>query len=38
MEEVKSTLVECAALPISIIIIGVGGSNFEKMKVLDGNT
>lgn len=28
---------DCAKLPISIIIIGVGDANFADMKVLDGD-
>ena len=37
MKKVVDTVVECSGLPLSIIIIGIGYSNFEKMKVLDGS-
>lgn len=37
MESTKRLIVDCARLPISIIIIGVGDANFSDMKVLDGD-
>lgn len=36
MEETKSLIVDMGALPISIIIVGVGNADFSNMEVLDG--
>lgn len=36
MDKVINSLVEAAILPISIIIVGIGKANFEKMHQLDG--
>ena len=38
MEQTKSAIVDAALLPISIIIVGVGGANFDAMEELDGDT
>ena len=38
MEQTKSAVVDAAILPISIIIIGVGGADFDAMEELDGDT
>ena len=37
MNETVEELVKAAELPVSIIIVGVGDSKFEKMKKLDAN-
>mmetsp|Transcript_16748 Transcript_16748/g.27550 ORF Transcript_16748/g.27550 Transcript_16748/m.27550 type:complete len:621 (+) Transcript_16748:135-1997(+) len=37
MENTKQAIVNAAALPLSIIIIGVGNADFEAMEVLDGD-
>jgi len=37
MDETINTLVGAARLPLSIIIIGVGGADFTKMEILDGD-
>ena len=37
LEETKRAIVDASALPISIIIIGVGKENFAPMDVLDGD-
>jgi hypothetical protein len=36
MEQVIHTITEISRLPVSIIIIGVGNANFQKMQILDG--
>ena len=38
MEQTKSAIVDAAPLPISIIIVGVGGADFGAMDELDGDT
>jgi len=38
MEQTKSAIVDAAILPISIIIVGVGGADFDAMEELDGDT
>ena len=38
MEQTKTAIVDAAKLPMSIIIIGVGGADFDSMEVLDGDT
>jgi len=35
MDDIISTIVVGSKIPISIIIVGIGNSNFEKMEVLD---
>lgn len=37
MEATLNEIVEASVLPMSIIIVGVGGENFEMMKVLDAD-
>ena len=37
MEETKNLIVKAAALPLSIIIVGVGNGDFTKMEILDGD-
>lgn len=37
MDQTVDVLVEASYLPISIIIIGVGNANFDKMDILDGD-
>lgn len=37
MQETVDMIVEASYLPLSIIIIGVGNANFDKMDVLDGD-
>ena len=37
MDETIDAIVEASNLPISVIIIGVGDSNFSKMDLLDGD-
>ena len=37
MEETIDAIIECSLLPISIIIIGVGNSDFSSMEKLDGD-
>jgi len=37
MEESKRAIIESARLPISIIIIGIGETDFSNMEVLDGD-
>ena len=37
LEQTKSAIVDAALLPISIIIVGVGGADFSAMDVLDGD-
>ncbi|KAJ6238827.1 copine-8 [Anaeramoeba flamelloides] len=36
-EETKKAIVYSSALPLSIVIIGVGNNSFEKMKTLDSD-
>jgi len=38
MEQTKTAIVDAAKLPMSIIIIGVGGADFDAMEELDGDT
>jgi len=38
MDATIETLVSASRLPMSIIIIGVGGADFTKMEILDGDT
>jgi hypothetical protein len=37
MASTTHAIVEAAALPLSIIIVGVGAANFDLMKQLDGD-
>lgn len=37
MNETKNLIVESAFLPISIVIVGIGQANFDKMSDLDGD-
>ena len=37
MKETTKLLVECASLPLSVIIIGIGDADFSNMVVLDGD-
>ena len=37
MEQTINSIINAAALPLSIIIIGIGNDNFEKMTILDGD-
>jgi hypothetical protein len=37
MKETTKLLVECASLPLSVIIIGIGDADFSNMVTLDGD-
>ena len=37
MNETVQLVVKCSRLPMSIIIIGVGGADFSNMEKLDGD-
>lgn len=37
MEATINSIINAAYLPISIIIIGIGNANFDKMVCLDGD-
>lgn len=37
MAETTNLIVELSKYPVSIIIVGVGNENFDKMKVLDAD-
>ena len=37
MPETKRIIVDLSSLPCSIIIVGVGGADFEAMEELDGD-
>jgi len=37
MEETKDLIVRAAALPLSVIIVGVGNGDFTNMEILDGD-
>ncbi|XP_059182832.1 copine-3-like isoform X2 [Centropristis striata] len=37
MDETRSAIVNASRLPMSIIIVGVGGADFEAMEFLDGD-
>ena len=37
LEETVDTIVSMSHLPLSIIIIGLGNEEFEKMEILDGD-
>lgn len=38
MAQTKTAIVDAAVLPMSIIIVGVGGADFDAMEELDGDT
>lgn len=38
MEATKTSIVNSSHLPLSIIIVGIGDSNFSNMEILDGDT
>merc|ERR1712062_753155 len=38
MAQTKTAIVDAAKLPMSIIIVGVGGADFDAMEELDGDT
>ena len=37
MDQTKAAIVEASALPMSIIIVGVGGADFDMMEELDSD-
>ncbi|PIA39449.1 hypothetical protein AQUCO_02600119v1 [Aquilegia coerulea] len=37
LQETKNALVKASDLPLSILIIGVGGADFKEMEILDGD-
>eukprot|EP01050_Picozoa_sp_SAG11_P000774 SAG11_NODE_27_length_23309_cov_10.579362_13_plen_52_part_00 len=37
MQETISTIVAASGLPLSIVIVGVGGADFDAMEVLDAD-
>ena len=37
MENTINCLIQSAKLPLSIIIVGIGNADFEKMEILDGD-
>lgn len=37
MEETINCLIGSAFLPLSVIIVGIGNANFDKMDILDGD-
>ena len=37
MDQVIKLIIQSAKLPLSVIIIGVGDEDFEKMEILDGD-
>ncbi|XP_039250057.2 copine-9-like [Styela clava] len=37
MDATKEAIVKAATLPMSIVIVGIGGGDFEAMKELDGD-
>ncbi len=37
MQETVAALVEASALPMSVIIVGVGNEDFRAMEALDGD-
>lgn len=38
MDKTIDLIIRSGALPLSIIIIGVGNENFNNMKILDGDS
>lgn len=36
--ETRAAIVNASGLPISIVIVGIGGADFKEMKVLDGDS
>ena len=37
MDETIDILISCSSVPLSVIIVGVGNEDFEKMEILDGD-
>lgn len=37
LDETIDVIVAMSGLPVSIIIVGLGNENFEKMEILDGD-
>ncbi|WMV22042.1 hypothetical protein MTR67_015427 [Solanum verrucosum] len=37
LQETKDALVQAADLPLSILIVGVGGADFKEMEILDAD-
>lgn len=37
MKETINSLVNASALPLSVIIIGIGNADFKNMNILDGD-
>lgn len=37
MDQTKAAIIEASALPMSIIMVGVGGADFEMMEELDSD-
>ena len=37
MDETKTEIIRASALPLSIIIVGVGYDSFDEMKILDSD-
>lgn len=37
MRQTVDKIVECAELPLSVIIVGIGDQDFKNMEVLDGD-
>ena len=37
MDQSRAAIVEASALPMSIIIVGVGGADFDMMEELDSD-
>lgn len=37
MDETRSAIVNASRLPMSVIIVGVGGADFSAMEFLDGD-
>ena len=35
MDETIDILISCSSVPLSVIIVGVGNEDFEKMEILD---
>eukprot|EP00828_Plagiopyla_frontata_P030574 TRINITY_DN3990_c0_g1_i2.p1 TRINITY_DN3990_c0_g1~~TRINITY_DN3990_c0_g1_i2.p1 ORF type:complete len:244 (-),score=35.50 TRINITY_DN3990_c0_g1_i2:74-805(-) len=37
MDKTLEILISCSSVPLSVIIVGVGNEDFEKMQILDGD-
>jgi len=37
MEQTVDYIVKCSELPVSIVIVGVGNADFERMQILDND-